>query len=195
MTWSPSAPRSSVAARRPGRGRSRQTVPSATSVPRLAALLVLAGTLAVGGCKRATPSTTSASAEAVSAATSSAAVAPESVTPDRVVVYYFHKNRRCRTCVGIQQAIKATIDERFGEETASGLLTFREVNIDEPANAQFVQKYDLSFSSMVVVAQGGETAVKWQNCDQVWPLARDEEALKKYAEAQIRAHLDLVPRS
>jgi len=156
---------------------------------------VLGGAIAIGGCKKTESETGGATAEAVGAATSSAAVAPESVTPDHVVVYYFHKNRRCRTCVGIQQAIKATIDERFGEETASGLLAFREVNIDEPANAHYVQKYDLSFSSMVVVAQGGETAVKWQNCEQVWPLARDEEALKKYAEAQIRAHLDLVPRS
>ncbi len=165
------------------------------TVPLYASVVVLGGAVAIGGCKKTESVTTSATAEAVGVATSSAAVAPESVTPDRVVVYYFHKNRRCRTCVGIQKAIKATIDERFGEETASGLLAFQEVNIDEPANAHFVQKYDLSFSSMVVVAQGGETAVKWQNCEQVWPLARDEEALKKYAEAQIRAHLDLVPRS
>lgn len=163
--------------------------------PLFAAVVVLGNAIAIGGCRKTERETTSAPAEAVGVASAAAVVAPESVTPDRVVVYYFHKNRRCRTCVGIQQAIKATIDERFGEETASGLLTFEEVNIDEPANARYVQKYDLSFSSMVVVAQGGETTVKWHNCDQVWPLARDEEALKKYAEAQIRAYLDLVPRS
>jgi len=158
-------------------------------------LLAVAGVLVVAGCKRTESETTGTTAAAVAATSTASAVNPANLTPNRVVVYYFHKNRRCRTCVGIQQAIKATIDERFGEETASGLLTFREVNIDEPANAHFVQAYDLSFSSMVVAAQAQEATVKWQNCDQVWPLARDEEALKKYAEAQIRAYLDLIPRS
>ena len=125
-----------------------QDRPSAR-IPQLAALLVFASALVVGGCKKAESETTGAAAEAVSNS-SAAATQPANLTADSIVVYYFHGNRRCRTCMGIQRAIQTTVSERFGAETASGALVFREVNIDEPSNAHFVKEFDLSSSSMVV---------------------------------------------
>ena len=169
-------------------------VGSATNSSRLAALLALTSALVIGGCKQTERESTGATAEAVSASTAAAAE-PANLTPDSVVVYYFHGNRRCRTCMGIQRAIETTVSERFGAETATGALVFREVNIDEPANAHFVQDFDLSSSSMVVVAKSGNKTVKWENCSQVWPLAHDEAALLSYAEKQIRSYLGLVRRT
>ena len=166
-----------------------------TKVPRLAALLVFASTLAIGGCKKTETETAGATAEAVSASSTASAVQPANVTADSVVVYYFHGNRRCRTCMGIQRAIQTTISERFGAETGSGALVFREVNIEEPANAHFVKEFDLSSSSMVVAARSGDKTVKWENCSQVWPLAHQETELAAYAEKQIRSYLALVRRS
>lgn len=171
----------------------RQRRPS-TQVPLLAALLVLASALVVG-CKKTESETTGAAAEAVAATSTTSAVNPANLTPDSIVVYYFHGNRRCRTCMGIQRTIQTTVADRFAAETASGALVFREVNIDEPSNAHFIKEFDLSSSSMVVVARSGETTVKWENCSQVWPLAHDEAALGTYAENQIRSYLGLVRRT
>ena len=97
--------------------------------------------------------------------------------------------------MGIQRAIQTTVSERFGAETASGALVFREVNIDEPANAHFVKDFDLGSSSMVVVAKSGGKTVKWENCSQVWPLAHQETALSAYAEKQIRSYLEMLRRT
>ena len=166
-----------------------------TKAPLFATLLVLGGAIAIGGCKKTESETTGATAEAVAATSTASAVNPANLTPDSIVVYYFHGNRRCRTCMGIQRAIQTTINERFATETASGALVFREVNIDEPSNAHFVKEFDLSSSSMVVVAKSGETTVKWENCSQVWPLAHNEAALGDYAEKQIRSYLELVRRT
>jgi hypothetical protein len=165
-----------------------------TKVPRRAALLVFASALVVGGCKKPESETKGATAEAVAAA-STASVAPENLTPDSVVVFYFHGNRRCRTCMGIQRAIQTTISERFAAETAAGTLVFRDVNTNEPDNAHFVKDFDLSSSSMVIVAKSGDKTVKWKNCSQVWPLAHQETELAAYAEKQIRSYLDLVRRT
>ena len=170
-------------------------VGSATNSSRLAALLALTSALVIGGCKQTERESTGATAEAVSASSAASAVQPANVTADSVVVYYFHGNRRCRTCMGIQRAIQTTVSERFAAETASGALVFREVNIDEPANAHFVQDFDLSSSSMVVVAKSGQKTVKWENCSQVWPLAHKETELAAYTEKQIRSYLDLVRRT
>lgn len=161
----------------------------------LAVLLLLGGALSSGGCKKAEGETTGATAEALATISATSAVNPANLTPDSVVVYYFHGNRRCRTCMGIQRAIQKTVTERFASETASGALVFREVNIDEPSNAHFIKDFELSSSSMVVVARSGETTVKWENCGQVWPLAHEEAELAAYAEKQIRSYLVLVRRS
>jgi hypothetical protein len=166
-----------------------------TKVPRLAALLVFASALVVGGCKKPESETTGATAEAVAATSTASAVQPANLAPDSVVVYYFHGNRRCRTCMGIQRTIQTTVSERFAAETASGALVFAEVNIDEPANAHFVRDFNLSSSSMVVVAKSGDKTVKWENCSQVWPLARQETELAAYAEKQIRSYLELLRRT
>lgn len=163
--------------------------------PTFATLLLLGGALTLGGCKKTESEATGATAEAVAATSTASAVNPANLTPDSVVVYYFHGNRRCRTCVGIQRAIQTTVAERFGAETASGALVFREVNIDEPSNAHFIKDFDLSSSSMVVVARSGETTVKWENCSQVWPLAHQEAELAAYAENQIKSYLGLLRRT
>jgi hypothetical protein len=162
---------------------------------RLATLLTLASALVGGGCRQPEANTTRATAEAVAATSTASAVTPANITPDSIVVYYFHGNRRCRTCMAIQQAIQTTVSERFGAETASGALVFREVNIDEPANAHFITDFDLSSSSMVVVARRGDETVKWENCAEVWPLAHQPAELVAYAERQIRTYLDLVRRA
>ncbi len=161
----------------------------------LATPLMVGFALASGGCNKTESATTGATTAPVAATSTASAVNPAHLTPDSVVVYYFHGNRRCRTCVGIEHAIQTTVGERFTSEIASGELVFREVNIDEPANAHFIKEFELSSSSMVVVARSGETTVKWENCTQIWPLARDPAGLSSYAEGQIRSYLGLLRRS
>lgn len=156
---------------------------------KLAPLVLLASAL-VGGCQRAESSATGVKAEALAATSASAPLHANSV-----VVYYFHGNRRCRTCMAIQRAVQTTVSERFARETAAQTLVFREVNIDEPANAHFVTEFELSASSMVVVAKRGEKVVKWENCSEVWPLAHQSSKLEAYVEQQIRSYLELARKT
>jgi hypothetical protein len=151
----------------------------ASQVVLLAAALV--------GCSRG-----SAKTNELQAPSASSVVATQ---PDSVVVYYFHGARRCKTCLGIQETIERTIQERFGAETASAALSFQDVNIDEPDNKHFVKEYNLSFSSMVVSARKGKETLKWENCDKVWEHARDPSALAEYTDRQIRSYLEMLKRN
>jgi hypothetical protein len=109
--------------------------------------------------------------------------------PDKIIVYYFHGNRRCPTCLGIQDNIEQTINERFAEETAAGKLSFEEINFEEEANKRFVDEYQLSFSTMIVAAQADGKTVKWENAEKVWEYARTPPELKAYVEKTVRAYL------
>lgn len=131
---------------------------------------------------------TTAASKPAAAAKSAQSPAGEA-RPEHVAVYYFHGTRRCSTCRGIQAAIEKTIKERFTVETMDGSVRFYEVNIDEAQNKHFVKAFNLSFSSMVVAVKDGKKTIKWNNCDKIWPLAHQPEALAKYVEEQIRASL------
>ena len=96
--------------------------------------------------------------------------------------------------MGIQSTIVQTIKERFAADTASGALAFQEINYESAGNEHFVKDFDLSFSTMVVVARKGQATVKWENT-KVWDYAHDQPALADYTEKQIRAYLAMVKKS
>ncbi len=145
------------------------------------------------GCDRS-PSAQSPSLEAAPSAASVTDAAPKAPAekPDRVVAFYFHGDRRCKTCLGMQDAIERTVRERFGAETAKGRLTFREINFEKDANKHFVREFQLSFSSLVVATMAGERTIRWENGDKLWEYAHDPPALMDYTEARIRAFLELL---
>jgi len=176
----------------PSARRARRTNQVLLAVFALAAF-ASAGGCTKGGAAEAPASATAPKAVPVPASPAAAPAAAQSdATPDKVVVYYFHGDRRCRTCLGIQETISRTVNERFGAELAAGTLAFAEVNFEEPENAHFVKTYELSFSTMVVTAQKGQSVVKWENCGKVWDYAHEPEVLTSYTEKQIRTYLALL---
>lgn len=139
----------------------------------------------------------SSSAGAAPVAPVSKAATPSTATtavPDKVVVYYFHGNRRCRTCVGIGETVARTVSERFASEVKSGRLEFQQVNVDQPEHQHFIPEYQLSSPTMVVTARSGRVTAKWENCIKVWEYGHDATALSDYAEKQIRAYLAMLKR-
>ncbi|MGI5862687.1 MAG: nitrophenyl compound nitroreductase subunit ArsF family protein [Myxococcales bacterium] len=121
-----------------------------------------------------------------------AATAQADPAQDRVVAYYFHGNRRCRTCIGMQEAISKAIQEKFSAELAAGRLSFEEINYEEPEHEHFVKDFDLSFSTLVVARMRGEQTVKFANCGDIWNHALDQAALASYAEKNVREYLQML---
>ncbi|HCF60498.1 MAG TPA: hypothetical protein DFS52_21190 [Myxococcales bacterium] len=135
----------------------------------------------------AAPQATEPKASEVKAATAQADPAQ-----DRVVAYYFHGNRRCRTCIGMQETISKTIQEKFAAELAAGRLSFQEINYEAPEHEHFVKQFDLSFSTLVVARVRGEQTVKFANCGDIWNHALDQTALAGYAEKNVREYLQML---
>ena len=153
--------------------------------------LALAGAVAATGCNKPAAATGDVP-KAAGDAPKAVADSPTGAAPDKIIVYYFHATRRCPTCLGIQDNIEQTINEKFAEETAAGKLSFEELNFEEDANKHFVDEYQLSFSTMIVAAQAGGKTVKWENAEKVWEHAHNAPALKAYVEKTIRAYLNTL---
>jgi hypothetical protein len=109
--------------------------------------------------------------------------------PHRVIAYYFHGTARCRTCRTIEAYSKETLEAVFQEELGSGLLEWRVLNIEDPANEHFVQDYQLQTRTLVLADLKDGEVIRWKNLQKVWELVRDKEEFVDYIEEETLAYL------
>jgi hypothetical protein len=107
----------------------------------------------------------------------------------RIVLYYFHGERRCRTCRTIESYAEETVQTRFGKQLRSGTLEWKAVNIDEPQNEHFVQDFALPSSSLVVAEVTEKGVVRHEILQDVWVLVRDRSEFESYVVHALRRYL------
>jgi hypothetical protein len=156
---------------------------NAKSMIRIVLLAVVA--IAVGGwaVKEFGPS------KAVATTRESNATA-DATRPDGVTVINFHGEKRCRTCIGIGNLARKTLDEEFAAEEKAGKVRWEHINYDEPANAHYVKDYELVSSTVLVTLWKDGKEVKWKRLDGVWDHVGDEPAFRAYVAQGVRNLLD-----
>jgi len=63
------------------------------------------------------------------------------ISVDRVDVVYFHRTQRCYSCYYLESGANYTVETYFGDELASGELTFQSFDLQDSKNAAIVEKY------------------------------------------------------
>ncbi len=71
-----------------------------------------------------------------------------------VNVYYFHGKQRCKTCLAIESVAKSTIEANYKDNPK---VKFVEVNIDEAKDQALVEKYEVTFSSLIIAKGDNHT--------------------------------------
>jgi thiol-disulfide isomerase/thioredoxin len=64
-------------------------------------------------------------------------------------VLYFHGKQRCATCIAIEKQTKQAV-----EELSDNRLTMRTIDISKKENESIVEKYEVAWSSLIVVKDG-----------------------------------------
>ena len=152
------------------------------------------GYLLVMESRRGSLAGSSPSGEAVAASEGSVPVperrADNLIGPGkRVVAYYFHARVRCASCMKIESLSGKVIRERFPGELRTGLLAFREVNVEEPGNRHFIDDYRLTSQSLVIVEYRDGRQVRWKNLEKVWTLLGSEKAFFPYVQEGVSSYL------
>lgn len=107
----------------------------------------------------------------------------------QIVAYYFLGKVRCSSCRKIEEVSRRTIEESFRRELDDSRLQFLVVNVDQPENRQFIEKYRLESSSLVLVEMQAGKPVAWKNLQDVWTLVEDEPRLAKYVRDEVATKL------
>ncbi len=108
---------------------------------------------------------------------------------DGVVVYFFHRTLRCPACQKIEWLAHQAVEDEFVSEMATGKLRWYPVNLDEPDQAHYADRYQLQFQSVVVSEIHGGKETSWKNLTKVWDLLDDDEVMRFYIRDEVRASL------
>jgi len=75
----------------------------------------------------------------------------EEVKASEVGVYYFHFERRCNTCISVENNSKKAVEELYPEQVKSGEYFFKSVNLDEESGKAIGEKMEIGMQTLVVV--------------------------------------------
>lgn len=109
-------------------------------------------------------------------------------------VFYFHGNARCLSCKKIEAYTRETITSGYKPELDSGLIEFREVNVDKPENSQYVEQYQLTTKQVIVAEFENGKEKRWKNLDRVWELFGDKESFQSYQKLEIAGWLNEIKK-
>jgi hypothetical protein len=69
----------------------------------------------------------------------------------QVGVYYFHFERRCNTCISVEENSKKAVEEMYPEQVKTGEYFFKGVNLDEKSSAEIADKLGVGMQTLMVV--------------------------------------------
>jgi len=73
----------------------------------------------------------------------------------KLEVLYFHATMRCPTCLAIEDNARKLIEQNFKTQLDNGTMKFESYNVDEKVNKALVDKYQISFSTLLLVKSDG----------------------------------------
>lgn len=111
---------------------------------------------------------------------------------NKIEVLDFHTSHRCKTCLTIEDYTRSLLAQAYADEMKDGLITFRLINADDPANEAIVKKY-LAFGTTLIVntiSNGKESHVDLTNF--AFMNANSETKFKAGLKEQLEASLQKI---
>jgi hypothetical protein len=111
------------------------------------------------------------------------------LTDDQVVVYYFHRKFKCGSCEVVETTLQEALEAFYGPLFKDGRLAMCVVNIDDPANREFLDRFELLSTSLVVVKKKHGAVAQFKHLDNVWDVSEDSEAISDILKTEISLYL------
>lgn len=106
---------------------------------------------------------------------------------DRLVVYYFHGTSRCYTCRLIESHTREIVEASYADELMRGQMEFQVINVETRDTVHFIEDYQLSSPSVVLVRFDNNAQEEWKNLDRVWQFVGSQSTFRTYIQDEIAA--------
>jgi hypothetical protein len=78
-----------------------------------------------------------------------------SASKPKLEVFYFHATMRCTTCLAIEDNARKLLEKDFKNLLDNGTIKFQSYNVDEKVNKALIDKYQISFSTLLLIKSDG----------------------------------------
>jgi hypothetical protein len=110
--------------------------------------------------------------------------------PDRIAVYYFHPTIRCEACRQCEAYAREALAAAFLPALRAGELEWRVFDFDEPVNQEWVERFQVDSSRLLVVEYVRGEVGRWVALDDIWYLLEDRAGYHRYVQEQVRRWLE-----
>lgn len=107
----------------------------------------------------------------------------------KIIVYYFHGNYRCSSCIQVEKFTRKAVSI-IQKQKSVYQIEIKVINRDLPENTNFVKKYVLENQSVIMADYSGEKQIRWKNCDKIWDFYTNEKDYIKYIRNEIEEYLN-----
>lgn len=85
--------------------------------------------------------------------------------------------------------LQTGVENGYAGELAGGFVEWRSINIEEGSNAHFVEDFDLTAPSLVLVRLEDGRQTNWKKLEAVWQHVADPGVLDQYVRSELEAFL------
>jgi len=76
--------------------------------------------------------------------------------PSKLKIVYFHAERRCPTCLSIEENTRKTLKTYFADQLKNGIIDFQVLNVEDKKNEKLVEKYQADGSGLFMTYLAGK---------------------------------------
>ena len=103
----------------------------------------------------------------------------------KIIVYYFHGNARCKTCLTIEMYALEAIETGFPKALKANQIDFLTVNLEVAENEHFIDDFQLAARTVVLERIVDGKRKDYVNLTRVWELVGDKKAYVAYVQDEM----------
>jgi len=117
-------------------------------------------------------------------------VAARDAPRNRVVAMYFHRTKRCPTCLKMGTYSEEAVVTGFPQQLQNGTVGFYYVDFQDPRNAALAKRFDISGPALVVAKVVDNDVVDARNLTDIWTKVADKPAFLAYVQENVAAYCE-----
>lgn len=108
---------------------------------------------------------------------------------ERVVVMYFHRTKRCPTCLKMGGYSEEAVTSGFADEIKSGKVEFHFIDFQDKKNEELVKGYQIAGPTLIVAKVSDNKVAEQKNLKEMWTKVRDKDAFIDYVQSNVKEYL------
>lgn len=107
---------------------------------------------------------------------------------DRVVAMYFHRTKRCPTCLKMGSYSEEAIKKGFAKQVKARSVEFHYVDFQDKKNAALTKGYKISGPALIVAKIEESKVKEYKNLRDIWTKVREKPKFIKYVRDNVELY-------